>query len=94
MPTRPPMHRPSRLPTPDRRPSAAARGYDRRWQRLRKMVLARDPVCKACGREVSEHADHIQAKAAGGSDSLDNLQGLCAGCHSRKTATQDGGFGR
>jgi 5-methylcytosine-specific restriction enzyme A len=24
----------------------------------------------------------------------DNLQSLCAACHGRKTATEDGGFGR
>ena len=32
---------------PDDRASACKRGYDRRWERLRKMILARDPICKA-----------------------------------------------
>jgi len=69
------------------RVSAARRGYGRRWQRLRLVVLKRDPVCRACGREASTDVDHILPKRAGGPDSLENLQGLCGPCHSRKTAS-------
>jgi 5-methylcytosine-specific restriction protein A len=78
----------------DTRESAAKRGYGRRWQRLRLMVLARDPVCRMCGRLESTDADHIVAKEQGGLDTLENLQGLCHSCHSIKTDAQDGGFGR
>lgn len=83
--------------------SAARRGYGRRWQRLRLMILARDPMCRCgldgCDHEPgrcvrpSEHVDHIVPRARGGDDSEGNLQGLCAGCHSRKTVLEDGGFG-
>jgi 5-methylcytosine-specific restriction protein A len=94
MPTRPPTHRPKRLPVRDDRPSAASRGYGGRWRKLRLIVLAEEPVCRMCGREASEHVDHIVARAKGGSDERENLQGLCASCHARKTARHDGGFGR
>jgi 5-methylcytosine-specific restriction protein A len=84
------------------RGSAAARGYGSRWRRLRQMQLAREPICQdpfgfhaADGRVVMAiEVDHIISKSKGGRDNLDNLQSLCKGCHSTKTAKMDGGFGR
>lgn len=38
--------------------------------------------------------DHIVPREQGGSDQWSNLQALCHSCHSKKTATEDGGFGR
>jgi len=71
------------------RGSASARGYDRRWQKLRKMFLAANPLCVECqaeGRTVAAtDVDHIVPKRAGGTDAWENLQGLCHECHSRKT---------
>ena len=58
------------------------------------MVLERDPICRGCGRAPSVHVDHVLPRAQGGTDDPSNLQGLCTPCHSRKTVTQDGGFGR
>lgn len=59
---------------------------DARWLQLRKMVLARDPVCMICHNEPSHHVDHVLAIRQGGAKwQLDNLQGLCASCHSIKT---------
>lgn len=52
------------------------------------MILARDPICKACGSAPSTEVDHVVGKADGGDDSAENLQGLCAGCHKIKTAGQ------
>ena len=75
------------------RPTSRQRGYDAAWERLRRAVLARDPVCVACYQLPSRHVDHIVPRRAGGSDEPENLQGLCAPCHARKTATSDGGFG-
>jgi 5-methylcytosine-specific restriction protein A len=77
------------------RPSASARGYDRHHREWRKIVLAAHPICCACQRARSTHADH---KIPHGGDwklrfSIRNGQGLCHKCHSRKTASQDGGFG-
>jgi 5-methylcytosine-specific restriction protein A len=56
-----------------------------RWQRLRVMVLRRDPICQQCGRAVSTDVDHIIDLDLGGQDTMGNLQGLCHACHSRKT---------
>ena len=93
MPNKPRVHG-ARPRAVDQRPSAAARGYDHQWQRLRKLILIRDPLCMACGRRPSKHVDHIRSKRSGGTDDAANLQGLCAICHSRKTALHDGAFGR
>lgn len=68
----------------DNRPSAARRGYDRRWRRLRKYYLSKHPVCVRCGRPATE-VDHIIPLADGGTHHEDNLQPLCKPCHSRKT---------
>ena len=77
---------------PDERPSAAARGYDRKWRRIRAQFLKKHPECVECGQPATD-VDHIVPRAAGGSDQWSNLQPLCHACHSRKTVAQDGGFG-
>lgn len=82
------------VPLSDPRPSAHARGYGRRWQRLRLTILYRDPICVRCERRASIDIDHIVPKERGGTDAASNLQGLCHGCHSRKTCVADGGWGR
>lgn len=78
-----------------RRPSAAARGYGRRWRRLRRYKLGIDPVCQheGCNRGATE-VDHIKPLTQGGGHDLSNLQSLCRSHHSEKTAREDGGFGR
>jgi 5-methylcytosine-specific restriction protein A len=56
------------------------------WQIQRRIVLARDPICRICGEQPSTEVDHVKAIEDGGSLlSLDNLQGACHGCHSSKT---------
>jgi 5-methylcytosine-specific restriction protein A len=74
-------------------------GYGRRaWKLARRERLVLDNwQCQDCGRVVSgreAHVDHVVAKAAGGSDLMDNLRTLCRSCHSRKTVMveQGGGF--
>lgn len=96
MPSRPPTHRPpsSTARQHDARPNSAARGYDRRWRKLRLAVLWEEPVCMICHRQRSHHVDHIIAREKGGTDSRENLRGVCHGCHSRKTVAEDGGLGR
>lgn len=76
------------------RGSSCKLGYGRAWQRLRKQHLAQHPLCVECGgvATVCDHitphrGDHVLLM------SYDNLQSLCASCHSRKTAQSDGGFG-
>lgn len=77
------------------------RGYGAQWDNLRKQVLKRDNyLCQECQREgrltplgvrPRDHAvDHIEAKAKGGTDAMTNLQSLCAPCHDRKTARDEG----
>lgn len=72
-----------------------------RWQRVRDVVIKRDPICKRCDRAVSEIVDHIvpapeaiaQAQVSGrypfdkyaGYFLKTNLQGLCRPCHYQKT---------
>jgi hypothetical protein len=72
--------------------------YDRQVWRgprgLRKVVLARDPVCCICHRAASTVADHKIPHRGVWSLFVDlsNLWGLCDTCHSRKTSAEDGGF--
>lgn len=83
-----------------RRGSAFSRGYSSRgrWSKLRKLVIARDPICqigKKCNHLApSAIADHIFPKSAGGDDSMENLQGACKACHDWKTAMEDSNFVR
>lgn len=68
----------------------------RRWRRLRLAVLRAEPLCAEClrqGRLVpATQVDHIVPISRGGAVwDPDNLQPLCASCHSRKTDLQDGG---
>lgn len=103
MPMRPPAHsqlqRKQRPPMRDHRPSACARGYDRTWQRLRLMHIRAHPLCKLCEAQglivQAEDVDHVIPHQGNDGLRLDpsNLQSLCKPCHSRKTATQDGGMG-
>ena len=86
------------IPTHKTRPTASKRGYGYHWQRLRRMVLARQPLCQdPFGTHAHHHelvpateVDHITPLAAGGGNSLENLQGLCKSCHSRKTRQENG----
>jgi 5-methylcytosine-specific restriction endonuclease McrA len=74
--------------------------YDRwyrraHWTALRTIVLAREPICRICQRAASTVADHIVPHKGNWAlfCDLDNLEGICGPCHSKKTATEDGGFG-
>lgn len=98
MPTKAPTFRPPSARTradahrehDQARGSAAARGYGRRWQRLRMLVLHEQPVCETPGcTQMATDVDHIVAKAKGGTDDRTNLRALCHSCHSRKTGRED-----
>ncbi len=92
MPHRPPILSTS-SPTPRRK--TAERGYGSTWRKLRKLIAAeRAAICARCGRaDISArmHLDHIRPMSQGGSNDPDNLQWLCASCHSRKTISEDRG---
>lgn len=70
------------------------RGYGSAWRKLRMYVLRREPMCRACKRRGATEVDHILPLSRGGTNALSNLQPLCKSCHSTKTTTEDGGFGR
>ena len=63
----------------------------RRWQRLRKVILARDSICQHCkdkGRYISANVvDHITPINKGGTNNPNNLQGLCSSCHNKKSSS-------
>ena len=103
MPKAPPVHRPFGKTTkrrpPDRRASAYARGYGPRWAKARAVFLARHPLCRTCDAQgrvtAATDVDHVTPHR--GDQTLfwdeSNWQPLCKACHSRKTASEDGGFG-
>jgi 5-methylcytosine-specific restriction protein A len=81
---------------PDRRPSAAARGYDTQHRKDRERYLARHPTCEEPGclspSTVLDHIDGLGPKGPAGHDE-GNWMALCASCHGRKTTAQSpGGF--
>lgn len=105
MPSRPPTHRPSwwkprpqveheRKAAFDRtRGSAAERGYDKDWFRLRHHFLKANPICcvAGCGRPT-EHVDHIRSIREHPELRLvwANLRPMCASHHNSRTATEQG----
>ena len=83
-----------------RRGSASQRGYGSKWRTYREHFLRHHPYCAKCEANhviaLASVVDHI--KPHKGDMRLfwseDNHQSLCKPCHDRKTATEDGGFGR
>lgn len=88
-----PLNQPVYEPKP--RLSARERGYDPDHRFWRKAILARDQICRCCGNARASHADHIVSIHKRPDLRLDlrNGQGLCHSCHSKKTASDDGGYG-
>ena len=67
------------------RPSPDQRGYDTHWRKLRKMVLAREPLCRRCGEagrtEPATLIHHIDEDVS--NNYIENLEPLCSTCHNR-----------
>lgn len=63
--------------------------YDRRWQKIRALYLAKHPLCVECQKAgkltPATEVHHVVPVSAGGSDAENNLMALCKPCHSRKT---------
>jgi 5-methylcytosine-specific restriction protein A len=82
------------------RGSAHQRGYTSRWQKARITFLQRHPLCKNHEQQgqivEATIVDHIVPHK--GDQKLfwdaSNWQPLCKPCHDKKTASEDGGFGR
>ena len=68
-------------------PVARIRG--RKLQRMRSEHLRANPLCVVClskGLTVAAcELDHVLALTNGGTNDLDNMQGLCTACHADKT---------
>ncbi|QUT07933.1 HNH endonuclease [Sphingobium phenoxybenzoativorans] len=58
----------------------------------RERRLRQHPLCAHCAKvdkiTVTAEIDHITPLAFGGTDTDDNVQGLCLPCHAAKTATE------
>ena len=71
------------MPSRERLPRAA-------WNRLRRVVLARDGGrCVQCRVGWRLEVDHVRPLERGGSNDLDNLQTLCRGHHIAKTRAEN-----
>jgi 5-methylcytosine-specific restriction enzyme A len=94
-----------RADTARRGDARTERGYDWRWRRYREAYLRRHPLCAECLRQgrttAARVVDHIRPHKGDQRLFWDpaNHQSLCDytspwNCHGRKTALEDGGFGR
>lgn len=76
----------SRCPQHERERTAARNAVDpyqhRGWRRLSRACVRRDGACLICGSTVRMTANHIEPRALGGPDHLDNLMTMCGSCHS------------
>lgn len=85
------------------RGSSTQRGYGYRWQKASKAFLRSHPLCQCseCGEgrirvlaaTVVDHRIPHRGDMALFWDS-DNWQAMSKACHDKKTALEDGGFGR
>lgn len=82
------------------RGTAHERGYTSAWQKARAAFLAKHPLCAECERNsvvaAASVVDHIVPHKGDKVLFWDrsNWQSMCKTCHDRKTATEDGGWGR
>jgi 5-methylcytosine-specific restriction enzyme A len=103
MPFRPPIHRPhGKRPSAtilEFRGTAAQRGYDAHWRRLRALYLQRNPLCVVCESDgrctPATVVDHIKPIAEEPELRLveSNLRSLCKHHHDQHTA-RTRGWGR
>ena len=81
----------SKHPKPNwsKKPDAPKRVTGRKLQQLREQLFRRDPLCAECKRHgrvtLARQRDHIKPLTEGGTDTEDNVQGLCVECHDAKS---------
>lgn len=91
MPKRMGSHRPARLVSHDHhaRGTSDWRGYDSTWRKVRRMVLANEPLCRRCNQlGITKAADmvhhQVPVKAAPHLRLvMANLEPLCWSCHQK-----------
>jgi 5-methylcytosine-specific restriction enzyme A len=85
-----PLHKERRRLHDEQRGTAAQRGYDGRWQRVRAAYLRAHPLCADCldRGAVTPATDvhHVIPRRDGGEDVESNLRALCHSCHSKVTS--------
>ncbi|HZK89764.1 MAG TPA: HNH endonuclease signature motif containing protein [Stellaceae bacterium] len=95
MPQRAPIHRqPGWRPRgyDIQRGSAASRGYDRAWTKVRNAFIKAHPLCQHCEAKglvvAASEVDHVIPIPVDPSRRLDptNLSAICRSCHRAKTA--------
>ena len=78
------------------RGKTAERGYGANHRKLRKLVMAEQPLCPMCEAhgilQAGEELDHIDGNPF--NLERDNLQALCGYHHKVKTIREQGGFGQ
>lgn len=85
------------------RESSTQRGYNYKWQQARKAFLRLHPLCEcdecragALRLRIATVVDHVVPHK--GDETLfwdlNNWQAMAKQCHDKKTATEDGGWGR
>ena len=60
-----------------------------KWQKLRAVKLAENPVCEYCNEALAVEVDHVESAAANRPDlwyDWNNLKSTCKRCHQEKTA--------
>lgn len=55
------------------------------WDRRRRAVLDRDPICRVCGNALATEVDHVDDPH---NHEYDHLQGICEPCHKAKTQAE------
>jgi 5-methylcytosine-specific restriction protein A len=77
----------------DQRPTAARRGYDRRWTTFSRRYLNNNPMCQhpdcVAAAKVTDHI--VPLAAAGPHCDERNSQALCLDHHASKTAAEQRG---
>lgn len=65
------------------RPTAAERGYDHAWHKVRAQYIKHHPLCEYCGKRSTAEVHHLVPVKQGGSHKWDNLKAACRSCHKR-----------
>lgn len=72
--------------------TATKRITGRKLQAMRAELFASNPLCAECKQQgrvtLATQRDHIKPLAEGGTDTDDNVQGLCGPCHDAKSKTE------